>query len=281
MTSTQKPEPKPEPEDDRSIFEELEEILLTRERPSLGLEAMRARGTLHQVPELLTLPGVQQNPKWHPEGDVWIHTLMVVDQAVRERTLDPREDRLLMWSALCHDLGKPLCTVFVEGRWRSPGHDVAGVAPTRALLSRLTPDEGLIEPVCRLVHDHLAPHFFMEEGTSRAGIRRLVSRLGDVSLELLVRLGRADSFGRTTPEALRREYPSGQWLLEQASLIPVNQPQPPPPLMMGRHLVALGMPPGPEMGQLLRQLHDAQLAGHFDDVEGGLRWLRDFYRSQR
>ena len=261
--------------DIQGIFEELEETLLNSERPSLQLEEMRRAGTLHQVPELLTLPGVQQNPQWHPEGDVWIHTLMVVDEAVRERTGDPAEDRLLLWAALCHDLGKPLCTVFQDGRWRSPGHDAAGVKPTRALLSRLTQDEVLIEQACVLVHDHLAPHFFMEEGTSRAGIRRLISRLGTVPLSLLVRLGRADSFGRTTEDARLREYRSGDWLLEQASLIPVNEPQPPPPIMMGRHLLALGMAPGPQVGQTLRRLHEAQLAGRFEDVEGGLRWLKE------
>jgi tRNA nucleotidyltransferase (CCA-adding enzyme) len=259
------------------IFQQLDEVLLTAERPSLQLEALRADGTLHQVPELLTLPGVMQNPRWHPEGDVWAHTLMVVDQAVHERTLDHRHDRLLMWAALCHDLGKPRCTVFRDGAWRSPGHDLLGVEPTRALLSRLTDDQDLLQGVCRLVLDHLAPHFYQQDGASPRAIRGLLRRLGDLPLSLLVRLGRADSFGRTTEDARRREYPSGDWLLDRAAgLPPPGPPEPerPPPIVMGRHLLPLGLVPGPHLGALLKELHQAQLAGQFIDVEGGIDWLR-------
>lgn len=263
--------------DQLALSQEIEDALLRTERPSVRLEAMRRAGALHQVPELLTLPGVQQDPRWHPEGDVWIHTLLVVDQAVGQRPADERQARILMWAALCHDLGKPLCTVFKDGRWKSPGHDQAGVRPTRALLSRLVDDAALIESVCKLVLDHLAPHFFAEERTSRAGIRRLLRRLDGVPLDLLVRLGRADSWGRTTEQARRREYPSGEWLLEQAAginLDEVRAPPVPPPIVLGRHLLPLGYRPGPELGRVLQSLHEAQLAGHFEDVEGGLRWLR-------
>lgn len=266
--------------DKLALTQEIEHALLHTERPSERLEAMRRSGALHQVPELLTLPGVQQDPRWHPEGDVWVHTLLVVDQAVGQRPADEQQAKVLMWAALCHDLGKPLCTVFKDGRWKSPGHDQAGVRPTRALLGRLVDDEVLIESVCKLVLDHLAPHFFAEERTSLAGIRRLLRRLGDVPLDLLVRLGRADSWGRTTEQARRREYPSGEWLLEQAARIAqvdratLDAPPPPPPIVLGRHLLALGYQPGPEMGQVLQSLYEAQRAGLFSDVEGGLRWLR-------
>lgn len=258
------------------LFLELDDLLLHSERPSLRLEALRAEGALHEVPELLALPGVQQNPLYHPEGDVWIHTLMVVDEAVRERPADAEGARLLMWAALCHDLGKPLTTNLRDGRWRSPGHDLAGVKPTRALLSRLQAPEALIDPVCRLVHDHLAPHFFAEQRTSTAGIRRLLRRLGPLPLTLLVRLGRADSFGRTTEQARRREYPSGEWLLERVAGLPpevvVTEPEV-APLLRGRDLLPLGFAPGPRLGRVLQRLYEAQQEGAFSDVAGGLAYL--------
>lgn len=269
--------PAPDPAG-RALFAELDELLCTAERPAARLEVLRHNGTLGQVPELLALCGVQQSPRWHPEGDVWVHTLMVVDEAARERVGDPHLDRLLLWGALCHDLGKPACTVFRDGQWRSPGHDLAGLKPTRRLLQRLTGDAAFVEDVCRLVLDHLAPHFYADTGASRRAVRRLLQRLMPLPLELLVRLGRADSFGRTTPQAHRRDYPQGQWLLERAAqLEPLGDDTQAaePPLVLGRHLVALGYSPGPELGQLLGRLHEAQRAGCFDSVEGGLRWLRD------
>lgn len=267
--------------DRQALFQELDHALCFAERPSRLLERLRSTGALHQLPELAALPGVQQNPEYHPEGDVWIHTLMVVDEAalLREHlTLEEASwTRVLLWAALCHDLGKPRCTVLVEGRWKSPGHDAAGVTPTKQLLEGLGAPPALTDPVCRLVLDHLAPHFFAEQRTSAAGIRRLLARLGPVPLWLLVRLGQADSFGRTTEQARRREYPSGEWLLHRAAgLPPPPEPQPeaPPPLLLGRHLLALGYQPGPTLGHLLKRAYEAQLAGLFEDLEGALRWVQ-------
>lgn len=258
-----------------AIREELEDALWRSERPSVRLEAMRRAGTLHQVPELLTLPGVQQDPYWHPEGDVWIHTCMVVDEAARDdsRPADPHHDRLLRWAALCHDLGKPRCTIFEGGRWRSPGHDEAGVGPTTALLTRLDLPPTFIQEVCSLVRDHLAPHFFAEDRVSAGAVRRLARRLGSVPVELLVRLGRADAFGRTSERARSRAYPSGDWLLERAARLGPEPEPGPPPLVLGRHLIPLGYKPGPVLGQALDRLYEAQLDGAFVDVAGGLAWL--------
>lgn len=260
--------------DRRALYQRIDELLGARERPSEALEALRREGALADCPELLALLGVPQDPTWHPEGDVWVHTLMVIDEAARQRPDDEAEARLLRWAALCHDLGKPACTVFERGGWHSPGHDRAGVSPSRALLTRLGADEALIDGVCRLVNDHLAPHFFAPRA-SPASVRRLVARLGPVPLPLLVRLGRADSFGRTTEQARRREYPSGEWLLERAASLGPAPPELPPPLVHGRDLLPLGFQPGPALGRALRRLHEAQLEGRFDDREGGLRWLRE------
>ena len=118
------------------IYGEFKKLMLKAKRPSLGLEWMLRLDLLRHFPELGALIGVQQEPEWHPEGDVWIHNNMVIDQAAKLRKEEYGEfdNMALMLGALCHDFGKPLTTTFSEGRWRSPGHDVKGEAPTRSFL---------------------------------------------------------------------------------------------------------------------------------------------------
>lgn len=255
------------------LFAELDHLLLTKERPSTYIETLKSQGALDFLPQLLSMQGVPQNPLWHPEGDVWVHTMMVVDEAVQERIGDLTFDRTLMWAALCHDLGKPRCTIFEDGRWRSPGHDHAGVTPTRRMLSAMTNDTLLIENVCRLVYDHLAPHFFAKEKASAYRVRQLLHRLSRLPIELLVKLGRADTFGRTTERAKQRMYPEGDWLLEKAALVQ-RTPPPPPKLLTGRHFLEMGVPAGPALGRLVRKAYEAQCAGMFDDIETGREWAK-------
>ena len=99
------------------IFEEFRKLLLKSKRPSIGLKAAKQLGVLNYFPELKALIGVPQDPKWHPEGDVWTHTLMVLDEAARLRTGIEKKDMVLMFGALCHDFGKPLTTKCLRGRW--------------------------------------------------------------------------------------------------------------------------------------------------------------------
>ena len=132
-----------------------------------------------------------QDPKWHPEGDVWIHTLLVLDEAAKLRKNDEKNDLELMYGALCHDFGKPLTTEFIRGRWRSPSHDIKGIVPTEHFLRRMTADRNLIEQVKNLVKEHLRPvQLFKERKQVNPGtIRRIALR---VSIPELVLLARAD-----------------------------------------------------------------------------------------
>ena len=117
----------------------LEKLLLQAARPSIGFPLARDLGIIDQVlPEMVPLIGCEQEPEWHPEGDVWIHTLMVIDRA-RELNGDLDRPRLItvMLGAVCHDLGKPATTAFIDGRIRSLDHEQAGVEPTISLLDRL------------------------------------------------------------------------------------------------------------------------------------------------
>ncbi|MDG2065942.1 MAG: HD domain-containing protein, partial [SAR324 cluster bacterium] len=224
--------------------------------------------------ELKALIGVPQDPEWHPEGDVWIHTLLVMDEAAQLRKGDEKQDLELMFGALCHDFGKPLTTEFLRGRWRSPAHDIKGVVPTEQFLRRMTDDRILIEEVTTLVKEHLRPvQLFKERDRINTGtIRRLALR---VRIPELVLLARADYFGSTLSENKRTHFEAGDWLLDEAERMDVRN-KAPRPLLLGRHLLALGVNPGPEMGLILKQAFESQLNGDFQKEEDAIAWAKSY-----
>ena len=157
------------------VFGEIEKLLLKARRPSLGLALLKAWGMLPVVaPELLPLEATPQDPGWHPEGDVWAHTLQVVDEAAAllDDLGDDRPRQLaVMLGALCHDLGKPATTRFEDGRIRSRGHEEAGLPPTTSLLDRWSVHTLLgydvRAQVLALVAHHLKPGQLYDEREKR------------------------------------------------------------------------------------------------------------------
>lgn len=256
------------------IFEEMKKLLLKAPWPSVGLSALVHTGAISLFPELEALRGCPQEPEWHPEGDVWIHTLMVVDEAARiarDEALDDEEALVCLLGALCHDLGKPPTTAFEGGRIRSKDHESKGEAPTRSFLARIGAPNGIADAVVPLVREHLKPFQLYKdrESISDGALRRLALR---VSVPRLVRVARADFLGRTTREALSGHDPASGWLLAQAERLRVLA-EAPQPILLGRHLLARGVKPGPHMGRILKAAFDAQLEGAFLDEEGGRKWL--------
>ncbi|MDO9171045.1 MAG: HD domain-containing protein [bacterium] len=247
------------------IFEEWRKLLLLGARPSLGLAFLRDTGWLDHFPELAALVGCAQDPEWHPEGDAWIHTGLCLDAFAAERTGDEREDLIVGLAVLCHDLGKPATTRFADGRLRSPGHLEAGEAPARALLARLTPQRDLVEQVVPLVREHSRPYELHRAAAGDAAIRRLAHRVGRI--DRLVRVARADRLGRG--DGAGPGFPAGDWLLERAAALDVRD-APPQPLVLGRHLIGLGLAPGPGFKTLLDECYEAQLAGRIATVEEGV-----------
>lgn len=256
------------------LYGEFKKLLLKARRPSVGLEWMRKLDLLNHFPELKALIGVQQEPDWHPEGDVWVHNNMVIDEAakLRREEYGEFENMALMLGALCHDFGKPAVTVFSEGRWRSPAHDVRGEAPTRAFLERITRETALVETVVTYVREHLRPALLYNARSEirPSAIRRLALR---VDIEKLVRVARADHFGRTTADALAREFPAGEWLLDQSRLLNVLDAKP-KPYLTGKFLLSLGMKPGPEVGRLIAESFELQLDGELPDEAAAMVWAR-------
>ena len=256
------------------VYGEFKKLLLKAKKPSLGFEWMRTLGLLDYFPELKALIGVPQDPEWHPEGDVWTHNNMVVDEAAKLRREEYGEfDNLaLMLGALCHDLGKPRSTVFQDGKWRSPGHDAGGEAPTRSFLERLTRETELVETVVGFVREHLKPALLYKarDEVKPGAIRRLALR---VDIEKLTKVAMADHFGRTTPDALARQFPAGEWLLEKSRALNVLRKKP-QAYLTGKFLLSLGMPPGPEMGKVIAESFDLQLEGEIATPEAAEAWAR-------
>ena len=256
------------------IWGEIEKLLLLAERPSQGLALALRLGVIERLfPELHALVGCPQEPDWHPEGDVWVHTLLVVDQA-RQRIagLDRAAQTTVMLGALCHDLGKPPTTAFIDGRIRSLDHEQAGVDPASAVLDRLnihTMDgHDVRRNVLGIVAHHLKPGMFRQAATVTDGaFRRLAQK---VDLELLAIVARADCEGRGGGF----DCSAMEWFLERARELGV-QHAPPEPILKGRHLLALGLTPGPRIGQILRQVYEKQLDGSVRTLEDAIALARD------
>lgn len=252
------------------LWEEWKKLILKGVCISKGLEFLRACGWLRYFPELKALVGCQQEPQWHPEGDVWIHTCHCMDAFAGNRIDHEWEDLVVGLAVLCHDMGKPVST-FVDsdtGRIRSPRHDIRGVPIARVFLERLTRQKKLFEEVLPLVEHHMRPLNLYKSSAGDSAIRRLAMRVK--RLDRLVRVAHADKSGR--PPLTIGDFPEGKWLLDKATELKVKDSAP-QPLILGRHLIELGLKPDPHFGRILKQCYEAQLEGAFTDIEGGKRYL--------
>ncbi|HFQ62220.1 MAG TPA: HD domain-containing protein [Epsilonproteobacteria bacterium] len=267
------------------VYEEWKKLLLKSPKPSIGFECMRELGILERYfPELHALIGVPQSPKWHPEGDVWVHTMMTLDEMQQElkmtdETLKMKVKQKLkfLFAILCHDLGKTVSTtVDDEGNIRSIGHEITGMELTKTLMYRLTDEHDLIESLLPLVEHHLKPSQFYRAKSGSKAIRKLATQ---VNIEELVLVAKADFLGRTTQEALARDYKAGTWLLEKASELSVKN-RPLEKLLQGKDLIDLGLEPSPEFSKILDEVYVLQLEGEIASREKALSFIRKKYAKK-
>lgn len=248
------------------IWGEVAKLLLQATRPSIGFQHLRELGALEQIfPEIKALIDVPQDREWHPEGDVFVHTLLVVDRA-RQLIGDlPYPKKVtVMLAALAHDFGKPATTEFVDGRLRSRGHEEAGVAPTECFLNRLNlytlDGYDVRNQVIALVREHLKPgEFYKKRDEVGDGAFRRLARKCEP--DLLYRVARADSLGRNAEWVPREQWygaEAQEWFIERVRELDVEQ-NPPAPLLMGRHLLEMGLPPGPRIGEITQAVYEMQL----------------------
>ena len=235
------------------VFEEFNKMLLKAKKPSLGLQFLRDCGWIKHFPELENLINCPQNPEWHPEGDVWVHTLMVVDNAAYLREHVDEAHRLsYMYAALLHDIGKPSTTVLPL--CTAHGHDEAGKPLARQFLERLTTDSKLLEEVPSLVGLHMRPGQLHRSEAKQGAWKRLHNLF---RLDVLGLLSKADNAGRTGRHVDDAHDVSERCLelFDQFGEAAI------PPVVMGRDLIALGLKPSPKFGEILRVAYDLQIDG--------------------
>ncbi|MGI8467980.1 MAG: CCA tRNA nucleotidyltransferase [Pyrinomonadaceae bacterium] len=257
------------------IWGEFEKILLKAEKPSIGLQWLYDLNAVKQLfPEMEALVGVPQQKEWHPEGDVWTHSLMTTDEARKLIDDLPYAKKItVMLGAICHDFGKPATTRFFDGKWRSHAHDEAGVEPTISFLDTL----GIFTingfdargQVVQLVRYHLLPGMFYKNPPGDGAFRRLARK---VEPDLLYRVSKADSLGRN-PKWLPREKwfkaEAQEWFIERVKELAVEQ-KAPSPVLMGRHLKELGLKPSPRFGEILDAVYEMQLDGQISNLDEAL-----------
>ncbi|NCB12472.1 MAG: CCA tRNA nucleotidyltransferase [Erysipelotrichia bacterium] len=245
------------------IFEELKKLFLKSNKPSIGFELTKELGLLKYFPELKALIGCIQDKEYHPEGDVWIHTMMCLDELakiIRNENIEDEYKKLyLFYGILCHDLGKPFCTQEINGKITSHKHEVLGIEPTISFLSKLTNEKKFIENVCSLVKSHLAPFQLYLAESSLKAIKRLSLK---VNIEDLCLVCLADCLGRDIPDK-GKCYKAITWLLEKAKELEIHN-EPIKPLVQGRDLIALGFKPSEKFKEILEFAFDLQLDEHLN-----------------
>ncbi|CFY07724.1 HD/PDEase domain [Syntrophomonas zehnderi OL-4] len=239
------------------ILAELSKLLLLAHKPSLGLSYMQETGILKcRHPMLFRLIGCEQSPLNHPEGDVWQHTLQVVDICARLK-IKSQDQEVLMFAALLHDLGKPTTTCSRNGKITAYGHDVEGEKLARIFLNQLNASKSLIIGVSKLVREHMHPILLYKsrDQVSDKAIRKLVNR---VNVRELLLLAEADFKGR----GQERDFaPVQEWLNDRISRLGLDPEKGITPYVQGRDLIALGLKPGPEFRKIMDQCFEMQLEG--------------------
>jgi tRNA nucleotidyltransferase (CCA-adding enzyme) len=194
--------------------------LFIEENPSLLLKTLKLDGDLTFIPELNALSSTPQDPLFHPEGDVFTHTLMVLDKAVElSKDLSEIDRKSLLLSAIFHDIAKPVTTIYYNGRIRSPKHDSLGEKITERILRKLKFDELIIKKVCSLIKFHLiSTHFYRNKDEIKAkSIRKIIN---NVDIDFLLLLAEADYQGRNIDENEKLNgSPAVKWLKSKISAL--------------------------------------------------------------
>ena len=251
------------------IEDEFEKLILRSKRPAFGIRWLVIVNRLTEIlPEVAHTQATEQDPEWHPEGNVFEHLMQSLDAAAL-LTYDSSDEKLtICYAALCHDLGKVSTTIFKDGHVRSPGHAEVGVPLTRSLLRRITRKNKIIDAAAVLVKHHMQPGQFIQLHSTLAAYRRLALNINKyANISMLVKLALADARGRNpqshepltlTPHFLKAFVKKAE---EAQALLSVEAP-----VLQGRDIADL-VPPGPEMGRFVKHAYAVQLDEGIRDKE--------------
>lgn len=234
------------------IYAELEKALLKAKKPSIFFEEMRKMKQLTVwFKEVGQLIGVRQSPEHHPEGDVWNHTMMVIDEAAKLK--DGASNPVgFMFAAICHDFGKIVTTEEVDGKIHAFGHEIDGLPIVEEFLKRITNEVKLRKYVLNMVKLHMRPNMMAAQKSKI----KSTNKMFDLSLdpEGLVLFSIADHMGRT---GKTRDEKTEAFLNERLAIFYETMEK---PYVMGSDLVKAGLKPGPKFHEILEYAHKLRLA---------------------
>lgn len=228
------------------IRDELDNIFSTGNCAKSLLFLDKTGVLIHVLPEINNFHGCQQSPKWHPEGDVWNHTLLVLNN------LPHNANSIMVWSAIFHDVGKPTTTVLNKNKeWTAPFHEREGETITRAILERLKFPNSFIDSVCFVVGNHMK---IKQADTMRKS--HIKTLMANPDADNLIKVSYADSMaGYGKNELTWYKFIQDnieQWKKEELQ---------PKPILTGIDLIGLGLKPSPQFGKILSAVYDEQLDG--------------------
>ena len=248
---------------------EIKKALLKAEKPSVFFEVLREMNQLDVwFPELSALCGVPQNPRHHAEGDVWTHTMMVLDEAAKLR--DSVENSFgFMLAAVTHDFGKAICTEFIKGELHAYEHESKGLPLVKRFLKRITGETKLIEYVVNLAELHMQPNVVAGVNASIKSTNKMFDRAVDP--DALICFSLADCRGK-----IPREKGNEEFLRERLAIYREYMSR---PYVMGRDLIAEGIAPSGDFSEILAFAHKLRLAGV--DKKSALKQTMSLARKMR
>ena len=250
---------------------ELKKALVKAEKPSVFFEILRETNRLDEwFPEVKALTGIEQNPKHHSEGDVWTHTMMVLDQAAkfREKTEEPFG---FMLAALTHDFGKAVCTEVVDGEIHSYEHETKGLPIVENFLRRITNETNLIKYVLNLVEYHMKPNTMAAAKSSVKSTNKMFDKA--IDKKALIYIAIADGLGQITQyENVSHE----KFLFDRLEVYNEYMQR---PYVMGRDLIASGLTPDSDFTEILEYAHKLRLAG--ENKESALKQVLAYAKKIR
>jgi len=257
------------------VSEEFMKLATKGKEPGRAIDYLKDTGWHKNFPELHDMYGTKQEPKWHPEGDLEVHTAHAMDAAAKiaDREGLKGDDRAVaVFGAMAHDMGKPSNTTTNDaGEIISHGHDTAGGPVARNFLNGIGIKKDITDKVVPLVENHMQ-HLNYENGISSRTVRRLAERLQPASIKELSYVMESDHSGRPP---LPGGMPSGaQKMLDKAEESHVTD-KPMERIVNGRDVLPYfpGKEPGPHIGEVVKDAFDAQLNGEINSPEEGKAWL--------
>jgi poly(A) polymerase len=243
------------------IGEEITRVL-TEGGARKGFELLDATGLLSQImPEVAAMKGIEQSPDYHPEGDVFTHTILLLSQLQA-----PAET--LAYGCLLHDVGKPVCIQRTSERLTFYGHTEKGAAMAEEIMKRLKRSRTTWERVAYLVRNHLR-----HTQAPNMRLSTLKRFLGEEGIDELLELTRIDALSSNGDLQYYRFCRQKLAEFKEEEIHPA-------PLLRGQDLLALGLSPGPGFGEILKQVEEAQLGGELNSREQALAWVAQHYGNE-